>query len=153
MKKLWNLPKAQAEAWVKALRSGKYKLGKGWLYTLNGKHSALGVYAVTNGIEVLGNLDASLSGTPNWCTALYVLGLPKCLDVITTNTCGASLEHVISVINEDKNLYHELSDEVNELDIIYEIHSGQRDSSFETIADFIECHVNFIEDEKILEIT
>lgn len=144
MQKLWKLPKLKAERWVEALRSGEYVQGHGWLKDGPGRYCCLGVYADTLGLEIEPMEYTELTGNSDRIEALFIPDLPKALDCYIGNTVAeTSLANILIAIN-DEHGFSTFPEDIWDLDIIYMINSGIKDNSFNTIADFIETHVEFV---------
>ena len=102
------MTKEQATKWVKALRSGKYKQGKSFLYSPNDTYCCLGVLAKINGgavtkdcfgfMEVLGS---ETYGLRDIAGAVYGEGKLEYGSLATANDHGMSFAEIADWIEEN----------------------------------------------------
>lgn len=146
-KKLWKLPKAKAERWVEALRSGEYEQGQGHLVNEYNEYCCLGVFAHLEGLPKENLLDEGVLTHFDDVNrdGVYIKDLPLCLSTDYNSKAGEyDLEEILVGMNDNTLSSTFLPSEILSLEIIQEYLEGIRTGTFEDIADFLEAHVEFV---------
>lgn len=102
LKEKYKLPKEFKKKWVKALRSGKYKQGQGYLKVNEDSYCCLGVAVVINKRHIQSNFYHYINGAHASAVPKMLVGNP-CENIIVSklskmNDDGRSFKYIASYI-------------------------------------------------------